>query len=310
MLRLTDLTGRVIDKVKMSIERLKAFEPPEGYYLAFSGGKDSVVLKALADMAGVKYDAHYNVTTVEPPELVRFIKNQHKDVVFESPEKTMRQLIIAKKMPPTRIQRYCCEHLKETNGKGRVTLTGVRWAESKGRRDNQGMVTILSGKRNKETLAIAEEQGANFQKIMRGGVILNLDNAAERRTVELCYRTKQTLVNPIIDWTDDDVWEFIKGEGIPYCHLYDEGCKRLGCVGCPLGGASSMIWETEVKWPQFRGFYVKTFDEMIAARLKDGKKHKTPAWMNGENLFMWWTGRFQNPVEGQISLFEAENMEN
>lgn len=30
-------------KVEKSIERLKAFEPKEGYYLAFSGGKDSVV---------------------------------------------------------------------------------------------------------------------------------------------------------------------------------------------------------------------------------------------------------------------------
>lgn len=48
MLRETDLTGRVIDKVQRSIERLRAFEPTEGYYLAFSGGKDSVVLKALA----------------------------------------------------------------------------------------------------------------------------------------------------------------------------------------------------------------------------------------------------------------------
>jgi phosphoadenosine phosphosulfate reductase len=306
MLRQIDLTGRVIDKVKMAIERLIAFEPEEGYYLAFSGGKDSVVIKALADMAGGKYDAHYSATTVDPPELVRFIKSQHKEVAFELPKKTMRQLIIAKQAPPTRIQRYCCQYLKETNGVGRVTLTGVRWAESKGRRDNQGMVTILSGQRTKETLAIAEEQGANFTNTVRGGVILNLDNAAERRTVELCYRTKKTLVNPIIDWTDDDVWEFIKAEGIPYCHLYDEGCKRLGCVGCPLGGAASMIWETEVKWPQFRGFYVKTFDEMIAARIRDGKQYKTPAWMNGENLFMWWTGRFQNPIQGQLTMFDEE----
>lgn len=62
------------EKVKASMERMKAFEPQEGYLLAFSGGKDSVALKALADMAGVKYTAHYNVTSVDPPELVRFIR--------------------------------------------------------------------------------------------------------------------------------------------------------------------------------------------------------------------------------------------
>lgn len=61
-------------KVETAIERIKTFEPPEGYFLAFSGGKDSVVIKALADMAGVKYDAHYHITSVDPPELVRFVK--------------------------------------------------------------------------------------------------------------------------------------------------------------------------------------------------------------------------------------------
>lgn len=169
MLKQVDLMGNVIDKVQRSVERLRAFEPPEGYYLAFSGGKDSVVIKALADMAGVKYDAHYNATTVDPPELVRFIKEAHPDVSIEKPEKTMRQLIITKKAPPTRIQRYCCQYLKEAHGQGRITMTGVRWAESKGRRDNQGMVTILSGQKTKETLAIAEESGANFSNTVRGG---------------------------------------------------------------------------------------------------------------------------------------------
>lgn len=68
-----------MDKVELAIERLKAYEPPEGYFVAFSGGKDSVVVKALCDMAGVKYDAHYSITTVDPPELVRFVKS-FKDV--------------------------------------------------------------------------------------------------------------------------------------------------------------------------------------------------------------------------------------
>ena len=45
-----------VNKVDVAIKRLRAFEPPEGYYLAFSGGKDSVTVKALMDLAGVKYD--------------------------------------------------------------------------------------------------------------------------------------------------------------------------------------------------------------------------------------------------------------
>ena len=123
------------DKVEVSIERIKTFEPPEGYYLAFSGGKDSVVIKALADMAGVKYDAHYSVTSVDPPELVKFVKS-FKDVSFDRPldkdghQKTMWNIIPPHKMPPTRVVRYCCQELKEASGEGRFVMTGVRWAES------------------------------------------------------------------------------------------------------------------------------------------------------------------------------------
>ena len=143
-------------KVQKSIERLKAFEPPEGYYLAFSGGKDSVVCKALLDMAGCKYDAVYRVTSVDPPELVRFIKNQHPDVVREVPlDKdgkpiTMWNLIPQKLMPPTRRVRYCCSSLKESGGDGRMTVTGVRWEESTNRARNQGAVTIASKSAQRE----------------------------------------------------------------------------------------------------------------------------------------------------------------
>lgn len=122
MIHQLDFNG--IDKVEKAIKRLQLYEPKEGYYLCFSGGKDSVVIKALADMAGVKYDAHYNVTSVDPPELVRFIKGKYPEVAFDYPRdkdgnrETMWTLIPKKKMPPTRIARYCCAVLKESGGGG------------------------------------------------------------------------------------------------------------------------------------------------------------------------------------------------
>lgn len=141
------------DKVEVAIDRLKTFEPPEGYYLAFSGGKDSVVIKALADMAGVKYDAHYINTSVEHPELIYFVREYYPDVKIEAPKDkdgnriTMWNLIPKTKLPPTRVQRYCCSKLKEENSNGRMTITGVRWAESHNRRKNQGEVTVMSPKK-------------------------------------------------------------------------------------------------------------------------------------------------------------------
>jgi phosphoadenosine phosphosulfate reductase len=121
---------RLEDQVADAVALLRNNEPPEGYYLAFSGGKDSLVLKHLCDQAGVKYDAHYSVTTVDPPELVKYIRAEHPDVIFNRPKMSMFQLIPKKLMPPTRIVRYCCEYLKEHDGDGRFKLTGIRREES------------------------------------------------------------------------------------------------------------------------------------------------------------------------------------
>lgn len=168
-----DSNGVLHDKVELAIQRLKAFEPPEGYYVAFSGGKDSQCIYHLCKMAGVKFDAHYNVTSVDPPELVQFIRKNYSDVEFAVPHDkdgkriSMWSLIPERLMPPTRIVRYCCQQLKETQGEGRVTVTGVRWSESANRKVNQGIVTIP--KKNKRIVKDMENMGVNFTKTRRGG---------------------------------------------------------------------------------------------------------------------------------------------
>lgn len=296
MLRQIDLMGNVIDKVQISIDRLRTFEPQEGYYLAFSGGKDSVVIKAIADMAGVKYDAHYNATTVDPPELVRFIKDRYPDVQIEKPEIPMCKLIVKKRMPPTRLFRYCCAYYKERTSIGRVTITGARWAESNARKNNQGLITIMNGKK---AATIADEIGAEYIRKQKGGIVMNDDNSESRRTVEMCYRTNKTLINPIVDWTDEEVWEFIREYKIPYCSLYDEGWKRLGCVGCPMGGSSAMIAQFE-RWKPIKNLYLMAFDEMIKAREKDGLESEN--FTTPENVMSWWIGNKTTNHEDQIAM--------
>ena len=289
------------EKVKMSIERLKAFEPEEGYYLAFSGGKDSVVCKALLDMSGCKYDATYRVTSVDPPELVRFIKEKHPDVIREVPRYddgkpiTMWNLIPKQMMPPTRIARYCCEYLKESGGDGRKTVTGVRWAESVNRKKNQGLVTMIGRKASQEI------QDNDFRQTQRGGVVLVNDNEDSRRMIEQCYKRHKTTVNPIIDWEDDEVWDFIKANKIPYCSLYDEGFSRLGCIGCPMARTKGRE-KGFIRWPKYKDAYLRAFEKMLEVRKQRGKDTKN--WESGKDVYNWWME--YDVLPGQFNLFEEE----
>ena len=82
------------DKVAIALQRLRTFEPPEGYYLAFSGGKDSQCVYHLCKEAGVKFDAHYSHTTVDPPEVIYFMRENYPDVIVDRHDTTMWQLIV------------------------------------------------------------------------------------------------------------------------------------------------------------------------------------------------------------------------
>ena len=278
------------DKVQVAIKRIKTFEPEDGYYVAFSGGKDSQCILELCKMAGVKYDAHYQITSVDPPELVRFIKEQYPEVNREYPRNkngeviTMWKLIPERKIPPTRIARYCCQELKESSGKGRVTMTGVRWAESANRKSNQGGVTVFNP--SKESKQKLSDENIEAQTTRRGGIVLNLDNAESRRAMEICYRTDKTLINPIIDWEDDDVWEFLNDVAkVPHCTLYDEGYKRLGCIGCPMSTHQKDELE---RYPKYKYAYIRAFQRMINSFQSQCE------WKTGEEVYEWWIGGRSN----------------
>lgn len=133
---------------------------------------------------------------------------------------------------------------------------------------------------------------------------MNDDNDEARRAVEVCFRTRKTLVNPIIDWTDDEVWEFIHKYNVPYCKLYDEGYKRLGCIGCPMANADGQRRDFE-RYPKYKDQYIRSFQKMVDRRISKGIVGKLD-WKTGQDVFDWWIGcgeRFK-PQKGDMALFD------
>ncbi len=134
MLKEGNLFG-VIDKEQRSIDLIRE-HATQKYRMGFSGGKDSICIYKLAQLAGVDFEAHYNDTTVDPPELRRFIRMEYPGVVYNRPKESMWKLIL-KKGPPMRNRRWCCEKLKESNPKNSLVMTGIRHEESARRATRQ-----------------------------------------------------------------------------------------------------------------------------------------------------------------------------
>ena len=125
---------------------------------------------------------------------------------------------------------------------------------------------------------------------------MNMDNDPNRRLVEHCYRTTTTMINPILDWTDSDVWEFLKHYGCQGNPLYQCGKKRVGCIGCPMQSSKSQIEEFD-RYPKYKNLYIKAFDRMLKAH---PDKDYYYSWENGVDVFDWWTGFDSN----QMSFFD------
>lgn len=129
------------------------------------------------------------------------------------------------------------------------------------------------------------------------------DNSESRRVIEQCYKRHKTSVNPIVEWSDKDVWQFIRSESVPYCELYDEGWKRLGCIGCPMAQRSGREREF-ARWPKYKHHYLLAFERMLKERRLKNRKTE---WQTARDVYEWWME--YGILTGQVNMFEDYNGE-
>lgn len=200
-----------------------------------------------------------NLTSVDPPEVIRFVKQHYPDVELIKPKMSIYEMAKRKHILPTMRFRWCCAEYKEISGVGKVTLIGIRRQESTRR-----------SKRNEVELGNHKFSG-------------NFDQWSEHKEkmVTCVGGNDKILVSPIIYWTERDVWEFLNGNGITHCKLYDEGYSRIGCILCPMSNYKSKIRDMK-RYPHAKRNWIKTIQWLI------DNGYSFTDNPNAEFGFNWW----------------------
>ena len=249
--------NKTIDQ--LSIELIQAYEPAEGYYLGFSGGKDSVVIYDLAKRSGVKFQAYYNISPIDPPEIRAFIKENYHDVIWENHAQGFWTKHFLSHGLPMRTTRWCCQIIKEAGGKDRVKILGMRREESKKRSKYKCFTSETQIKHRKTKKKQIQ------QAISKGGTLL-----------------------PILNWSTLDVWQYIAERKLETCILYKQGWTRIGCLLCPNAGKDEIKYTLE-KYPAVVETYKHACERYYQKRIERGNpilNHKS-----GEEYFNWWIKR-------------------
>jgi phosphoadenosine phosphosulfate reductase len=107
------------------------------------------------------------------------------------------------------------------------------------------------------------------------------------------------MINPILNWTEDDVWEFLHHYGCESNPLYQCGRKRIGCIGCPMQGKKGMRRDFRI-YPKYYHNYIRAFDKMLEAIKRDGAV-KNLSWETGEDVMHWWISDVMT-LQGQTTF--------
>lgn len=231
------------------------YDPDKGFFVGFSGGKDSQALYHMMQLCDVPMHAYFSPTSIDPAENIRFIRKNYPEVEFTKLDKSIFDVFREMKVLPSMKIRWCCAYFKEKGGEGKVVCTGVRKAESV-KRSKRNEIEVSGRKFSGHMDEFEQWQEKRIRRQLKN---LNQDQYSESKQTEVrCINGKdKILLNPIIEWSEEDVWELLnKVVEVPHCELYDEGYTRIGCIGCPMATTKNQIKQFK-RWPHVKEKWIR-----------------------------------------------------
>lgn len=282
--------------------------------ICYSGGKDSDVILRLAieTLDPSEFEVLHSITTVDSPITNRYVNEvfaELKDKGIECRKKipigkdgkptNMWKLIPEKQIPPSRFHRYCCSVLKEASTPNRVAVLGVRGNESSKRQGRN--IFGVNGKTYKDAKFFSLEHADEvFHEALEKEQEPN-GEVWDCTLIKTMRENKNTVINPIYEWSDSEVWDYLKGGHHKYNPMYDMGYTRVGCIGCPLA-TYKMKRKEFSDFPTYKKHYIKAFDEMLTRNKERDDRWKNKKWTNGQSVFDWWIEKDRHETRGQISI--------
>lgn len=186
------------------------------FHVAFSGGKDSVVLLELVKKALPRsgFMVVFGDTKMEFPDTYALVDKVEAQCKAENidfyrasthfePEESWRLF-----GPPSRVLRWCCSVHK-------AAPQTLKIREVLGKNDYVGLDFV--GVRAQESATRSGYDVENYGKKQKG----------------------QYSHNSILEWSSAEVWLYIFTHNLPINDTYKKGNSRAGCLFCPMGGGKS-----------------------------------------------------------------------
>lgn len=291
-----------IDSLRLASDMSKEFYG-KPLLVCYSGGKDSDALVQLCLDSGIEFECSHSLTSVDAPQTVMHVRKTFSELedkgvnctvnrpYYKGKRTCMWDLIPQMLMPPTRLIRYCCKVLKETTAKDRIKAFGVRKSESTSRKVRDSF----------EIIGKTKAQAARWNLQDAGEVFESSHELPEIFDCNLIAKMKEhgnTACNPMINWTERNVIDYLHDSERELNQLYQMGYYRVGCIMCPIGGAKSMLKEAAM-FPKYKAAYLRAFERMIAERKRRGFETQ---WANGEEVMHWWIddGVIPNQLEMEL----------